>query len=569
MNPRSIDPKPGRGAPGAKSAARAGLHAARAGLEAVRVGFNAAWSELAGQAAEAPVPSQRETHDDQVVSLTTQAEKRAAARQHPSGKLTARERLDALLDPGTFVEVGQFQGGSMRNGFTGAAVITGHGEINGRRVAVYSQDFSVRGGTLGRVEGQKIINIMDLAMQMRIPILGLLDSGGARIQEGVVALTQYGRIFRKSCAASGSVPQLSLILGPCAGGAVYSPALTDFVIMTREHSHMFVTGPDVVRAVTGEEVSFEELGGAEVHNVHSGVAHYLADDEEDALEYARSLLTYLPSSFEKPAPSYDYLPAANEDTLAEELGNLVPESTRTPYDVIAVIENLVDHGEFVEVQAGFAKNIVIGFACVAGQSVGIVANQPLHDAGTLDVDASEKAARFVRLCDAFNLPIITLVDVPGYRPGTEQEQAGIIRRGAKMIFAYGNATTPMITVVLRKAYGGAYIVMGSKSIGADINFAWPGAEIAVMGADGAVSIMNRRELAAAEKAGEDVEQVRTALVRQYTEQAVNPDLSVAEGEFDAIITPLQTRAALVRALELLKTKHRPVSGSKRHGNGPL
>lgn len=576
MNPKlspssrpSTPPRGPRSPIDAKGAARAGLNAARAGLEAVRVGFSAALSELAGQQSDGEVPSERDTHAEQVSALTRQAEDRAASRQHPGGKLTARERLDALLDPGTFVEVGQFRGGSMKNGFTGAAVITGHGEINGRRVAVYSQDFSVRGGTLGRVEGQKILNIMDLAMQMRIPILGLLDSGGARIQEGVVALTQYGRIFRKSCAASGSVPQVSLILGPCAGGAVYSPALTDFVIMTREHSHMFVTGPEVVRAVTGEDVSFEELGGAEVHNFQSGVAHYLADDEEDALEYARSLLTYLPSAFEEPAPSYEYTPTDDEADLAAELDALVPVSTRTPYDMIDVIENLVDHGEFVEVQAGFAKNIVIGFACICGQSVGIVANQPLHDAGTLDVDASEKAARFVRLCDAFNLPIITLVDVPGYRPGTEQEQAGIIRRGAKMIFAYANATTPLITVVLRKAYGGAYIVMGSKSIGADVNLAWPGAEVAVMGADGAVTIMNRRELAAAKEAGEDVDRLRATLVEKYAKESVNPDLSVAEGEFDAIITPAQTRSALEDALELLRTKHRPVSGSKRHGNGPL
>ncbi len=576
MNPRNPSPhrgaktQHGRQAVDPKTAVRAGLNAARAGLDAAKAGFNAALAELGGGGKEhAGLPSARDTHADQVAELTARAEERAAARQHKNDKYTARERLDMLLDEGTFVEIGQFVGGSMKNGFTGAAVITGHGEINGRRVAVYSQDFSVRGGTLGRVEGQKIIDIMDLAMEMRIPIIGLLDSGGARIQEGVVALTQYGRIFRKSCKASGSVPQISLILGPCAGGAVYSPALTDFVIMAREHSHMFVTGPDVVQAVTGEKVSFEELGGAEVHNAQSGVAHYLADDEEDALEYARSLLTYLPTSFEQPAPTYAYEVSEDEGALAEELGDLVPESTRQPYDVVKVVENLVDHGEFVEVQASFAKNIVIGFACISGRSVGIVANQPLHDAGTLDVDASEKAARFVRLCDAFNLPIVTLVDVPGYRPGTEQEQAGIIRRGAKMIFAYGNATTPMITIVLRKAYGGAYIVMGSKSIGADMNFAWPGAEVAVMGADGAVSIMNRRELAAAKEAGEDVDAVRAALVQKYTEESVSPDLSVAEGEFDGIITPAQTRDAIIGSLELLSTKHRPVSGSKRHSNGPL
>ncbi len=568
MNPK---PSPRTTATEARNAARVGLSRARAGIEAAKAGFNAALAELTGtpQGAQDSTPSVRDSHTTEVTRLTELGEKRAAARQHKNDKMTARERITMLLDPDTFVEIGQFMGGSMKNGFTGAAVITGHGEINGRRVAVYAQDFSVRGGTLGRVEGQKIINLMDIAMQMRIPIIGMLDSGGARIQEGVVALTQYGRIFRKSCKASGSVPQISLILGPCAGGAVYSPALTDFVIMTREQSHMFVTGPEVVRAVTGEQVSFEELGGGEVHNNQSGVAHYLADDEEDALEYARSLLTYLPSSFEEPAPSYDYVPDLDEAALAEELGELVPESTRTPYDVKAVVANLVDHGEFVEVQAGYARNIVIGFACISGRSVGIVANQPLHDAGTLDVDASEKAARFVRLCDAFNLPIITLVDVPGYRPGTEQEQAGIIRRGAKMIFAYANATTPMITIVLRKAYGGAYIVMGSKSIGADMNFAWPGAEVAVMGADGAVSIMNRRELTAARDAGEDVDRVRAALVQKYTDESVNPDLSVAEGEFDAIITPVQAREAIIGSLELLSTKFRPVSGSKRHGNGPL
>lgn len=511
----------------------------------------------------------REDHRQHVAELTAAAEARAAARQHPNGKLTARERLEVLLDPGTFVEVGQFAGGSMNKGFTGAAVITGHGLIGGRRVAVYAQDFSIRGGTLGRAEGQKILHLMDLAMEMRIPLLAMLDSGGARIQEGVVALGQYGRIFRKSCEASGYIPQISLILGPCAGGAVYSPALTDFIIMTRDNSHMFVTGPEVVRAVTGETVSFEELGGAEVHNFQSGVAHYLADTEEDALEYARSLLSYLPSNCEQPAPTYAYEPLAQELENAAALDELAPISTRQPYDMVAVIQNLVDHGEFVEVHEGFAKNIVVGLACLSGRSVGIVANQPLFDAGTLDVDASEKAARFVRFCDAFNLPVVTLVDVPGYRPGTEQEQAGIIRRGAKMIDAYANATTPMVTVVLRKAYGGAYIVMGSKSIGADMNFAWPHAEIAVMGADGAVSITNRRELAAAKEQGLDVDEVRAQLVQQYTDESVNPDLSIAEGEFDAIITPSQTREALVGALDLLSTKRRPYAGPKRHGNGPL
>lgn len=499
-------------------------------------------------------------------SLTEEAEARAAARQHPAGKLTARERLDTLLDPSSFVEIGQFAGSTDT---AGAAVITGHGTINGRRVAVYAQDFSNRGGTLGRAEGDKILALMDLAMDMKVPIIALLDSGGARIQEGVVALTQYGRIFHKTCAASGVVPQISLILGPCAGGAVYSPALTDFIIMTRESSHMFVTGPEVVKAVTGESVSFEELGGAELHNFQSGVAHYLADSETDALEYTRALLTYLPSNCEEKPPKYAYEPTAQELTDAQELDALVPISSRQPYDMVEVIRNLVDYNEFVEVQEMFAQNIVVGFACIGGDPVGIVANQPLFDAGTLDVDASEKASRFVRFCDAFGIPLVTLVDVPGYRPGTEQEQAGIIRRGAKMIFAYANATVPMVTVVLRKAYGGAYIVMGSKSLGADINFAWPGAEIAVMGADGAVSIVYRRELAQAAKDGKDVDTMRQELVDQYQEQSVNPDLSVAEGELDAIITPSQTRQRLLDSLDLLATKTNTFEGSRRHDNGPL
>ncbi len=508
----------------------------------------------------------REEYRELRDQLTEQAESRAGTRQHPAGKLTARERLEVLLDPNSFVEIGQFAGSSPS---AGAAVITGHGTVGGRRVAVYAQDFSNRGGTLGRAEGDKILTLMDIAMKMKIPIIALLDSGGARIQEGVVALTQYGRIFRKTCAASGVVPQISLILGPCAGGAVYSPALTDFIIMTRESSHMFVTGPEVVKAVTGESVSFEELGGAELHNFQSGVAHYLADSETDALEYTRALLSYLPSNCDEGTPKYSYESTAQELANASALDSLVPMSCRQPYDVVEVIRNLVDHGEFVEVQELFARNIVVGFACFDGNPVGIVANQPLFDAGTLDVDASEKASRFVRFCDAFDIPLVTLVDVPGYRPGTEQEQAGIIRRGAKMIFAFANATVPMVTVVLRKAYGGAYIVMGSKSLGADINYAWPSAEVAVMGADGAVSIMYRRELAAAAKAGEDVEALRTRLVQKYTDESINPDLSVAEGEFDAIITPSQTRQHLIESLALLTTKTNTYAGAKRHDNGPL
>ncbi|MGO3795555.1 MAG: acyl-CoA carboxylase subunit beta [Pauljensenia sp.] len=511
----------------------------------------------------------REDYSALCARVSAQTEAHAATRQHPKGKLTAKERMEAFFDDGIWTEVGQFVGGDIRRGDTGAAVHTGFGKVQGRMVAVYAQDFSNRGGTLGRVEGDKIIALYDTAIRLRIPVVGMLDSGGARIQEGVVALSQYGRIFRKSCQASGLVPQISLILGPCAGGAVYSPALTDFIIMTREHSHMFVTGPDVVRATTGEEVSFEDLGGAAMHNFHSGVAHYLAETEQEAIDYVRSLLDYLPSSCETSAPRYDYEANAQDLAASQSVGELVPTSARRPYDVVEVIQHLVDHGEFVEIQQLFAPRIVIGFACLEGRSVGVVANQPMVDAGTLDVDASEKAARFVRFCDAFGLPIVTLVDVPGYRPGTQQEQAGIIRRGAKLISAYANATVPMVTVILRKAYGGAFIVMGSKSIGADLAFAWPDAEIAVMGAEGAVSIMHRRDLARTAESGGDVEAERARLVEEYRASSVNPDLSVRTGELDGIITPSHTRQVLVDSLELLGTKDQTYPHLKRHDNGPL
>ncbi len=500
------------------------------------------------------------------------AENRAAERQHGKGKMTARERMAAFFDDGQWRETGQFRGGDIRQGTPGAAVITGYGRVEGRMVAAYAQDFSIHGGTLGRVEGDKIAGLIDEAIQMRIPIVGMQDSGGARIQEGVVALSQYGRIFRASCRASGLIPQISLILGPCAGGAVYSPALTDFIIMTRENSHMFVTGPDVVKATTGETVSFEELGGASIHTLHSGVAHHMADTETDAIDYVRSLLAYLPSSCDSPAPQYDYEPDEADLSAALRVGDLVPTSARLPYDVVEVIEHLVDHGEFVQIQALFAPRIVIGFACLDGRSVGIVANQPLVDAGTLDVDASEKAARFVRFCDAFGLPIVTLVDVPGYRPGAQQEQAGIIRRGAKMITAYANATVPMVTVILRKAYGGAYIVMGSKSIGADMAFAWPDAEIAVMGAEGAVSILHRRELDAMRKAGKsakDVAAENARLVEAYRRENINPALSVSTGDLDAIIAPADTRRVLIDALTVLSTKDRRIDHVKYHDNGPM
>lgn len=501
--------------------------------------------------------------------LSEVAEEKALAFQHAKGKQTARERLAALLDPDSFVEIGEFAGGDVTKGFLGAAVITGFGEIAGRQVAVYAQDFSIRGGTLGAAEGAKILALMDKAMALKIPLISMLDSGGARIQEGVIALSQYGRIFKKTCQASGMIPQISIILGPCAGGAVYSPALTDFIIMTKENSHMFVTGPDVVRAVTGENVSLADLGGGQLHNFQSGVAHYLAEDEEDALDYVRSLLTYLPSHCDELPPHYDYTPSKDDELAAAEVGSIVPAESRQPYDIVKVIEHLVDYGEFVEIQENFAASIVIGFACINGSAVGIVADQPNHNAGTLDVDASEKAARFVRCCNAFGIPIVTLVDVPGYRPGTEQEQAGIIRRGAKLIFAYANASVPMVTVILRKAYGGAYIVMGSKSIGADFTYAWPDAEIAVMGAEGAVNILKRREIKAAGPDKKDMAEAAAKLAAEYQAESINPNLSIQTGDLDGIIDPSTTRQAITESLEVLRSKDRSHPGPKRHSNGPL
>ena len=502
-------------------------------------------------------------------SLAEKAETRAQERQHAKEKNTARERIAMFVDEGSFMEMGQFVGGNMAAGFLGAAVVTGIGQVDGRPVAVYAQDFSIAGGTLGEAEGDKIISLMDKALELRSPIVAMLDSGGARIQEGVVALSQYGRIFRKTVEASGVIPQISVIVGPCAGGAVYCPALTDFIVMTREHAHMFVTGPDVVRATTGEEVSFADLGGAAVHNFQSGVAHYQAEDEADALDYTRALLTYLPSNCDAPARRWDYEEGPEDLINAQSIAALVPESSKQPYDMVEVIRHLVDYGEFVQVQELFAPSIVVGFACFNGESVGIVANQPLHEAGTLDVDASEKSGRFVQFCDAFNVPVVTLVDVPGYRPGTEQEQAGIIRRGAKLIWSYANASVPLVTVVLRKAYGGAYIVMGSKALGGDMNFAWPGAEIAVLGADGAVAITGRRELAKAKAEGRDVAAVHKELSDAYTRENVNPYLSVARGELDAIITPEDTRSTIVSALRVLRTKDRTHPGTRRHGNMPM
>ena len=501
--------------------------------------------------------------------LARDAESNARTRQHAKGKMTARERLGLLLDTGSFEEIGRFRGGDINGGKAGSAVITGFGDVYGRKIAVYAQDFSVRGGTLGRAEGEKICHLMDMALDLKVPIVAIVDSGGARIQEGVAALTQYGHIFRKTCDASGFVPQISLILGPCAGGAVYCPALTDLIVMTKENSDMFVTGPDVVKAATGETISMNDLGGGLVHSTKSGVAHYLGEDEADAIDYARTVLAYLPSNSDAQPPMYAYAATRADRETAKRLTDIVPDNDRQPYDVLDVIRCIVDYGEFVQVHELFATSAVVGFACIDGRPIGVVANQPNVRARILDVDASEKVARFVRLCDSFNLPVITLVDTPGYKPGADQEHAGIIRRGAKVIYAYANAQVPMVTVVLRKAFGGAYIVMGSKAIGADMNFAWPSSQIAVLGATGAVNIIHRKDFVKAKEAGEDVDALRAKLAAEYERATVNANLSLEMGEIDAMIDPEQTRQAIAESLRLLADKKRVRRTTKHHGNQPL
>ncbi len=504
----------------------------------------------------------------------TAAGETAIAKQHAKGKNTARERIDMLLDPGSFVEIDEFVRhrstafGMDKNRPYGDAVVTGVGTILGRQVALFSQDFTIFGGSLGESAGNKIIKIMDLAIATGVPIIGILDSGGARIQEGVIALGKYGEIFKRNTMASGVIPQISLIMGPAAGGAVYSPALTDFVIMVDKTSNMFVTGPDVIKAVTGEDVGMEELGGARAHNERSGVAHYLADDEADAIDFARSLLSYLPDN--NLAETVQYAPEGElEVTDADrKLDVIIPDSPNQPYDMKQIIESIVDSGEFLEVQPLFAPNILIGFARVDGRSVGIVANQPQQMAGTLNIEAGEKAARFVRFCDAFSIPILTLVDVPGYLPGTDQEWAGVIRRGAKLLYAYAEATVPLVTVITRKAYGGAYIVMGSKQLGADINLAWPTAEIAVMGGQGAVNILFRDQIKKAEESGMDVAAVRAKLAAEYTYNVASPFLAAERGELDGIIEPSATRISVIKALRALRTKRSNLP-PKKHGNIPL
>ncbi|MBI4944054.1 MAG: acyl-CoA carboxylase subunit beta [Actinobacteria bacterium] len=499
---------------------------------------------------------------------------KAVEKRHAQGKKTARERIDALLDEGSFVELDQLARHRSRNfGLHhnrpyGDGVVTGHGTIDGRQVCVFAQDFTVFGGSLGEVFGEKIVKVMDLAMKIGCPVIGINDSGGARIQEGVVSLGLYGEIFLRNVHASGVVPQISLIMGPCAGGAVYSPAITDFTVMVDQTSHMFITGPDVIKTVTGEEVGFEELGGARTHNSKSGNAHYMGSDEDDALEYVRALLSYLPSNNLSDAPAFDAEADLSPSEDDHALDTIIPDSANQPYDMHTVLEAVLDDGEFLEVQPLFAPNILIGFGRVEGRSVGVVANQPMQFAGTLDIDASEKAARFVRTCDAFNVPVLTFVDVPGFLPGTDQEWNGIIRRGAKLIWAYAEATVPKVTVITRKAYGGAYDVMGSKHLGADVNLAWPTAQIAVMGAQGAVNILYRHELRDVSEAAGDVDAERRRLITEYEDTLANPYIAAERGYIDAVIPPSSTRAEIVKALRMLRTK-RATLPPKKHGNIPL
>jgi len=488
--------------------------------------------------------------------------------QHKKGRLTARERIDLLLDKGSFREVDAFvqhrthDFGLDRQKFMSDLVVTGWGTIEGRLVYVFSQDFTVFGGSLGEVHAEKICKIMDMAMKNGAPVIGLNDSGGARIQEGVVSLAGYADIFLRNTLASGVIPQISAIMGPCAGGAVYSPALTDFIFMTRHTSYMFVTGPDVVKAVTHEEVTQEELGGASVHSEKSGVCHVAADSEADTLYLIRKLLGYLPQNNMEDPP---FLPTGDDPLrMDEELNAIIPDDPNKPYDMKDVIRLIVDNGQFFEIHENYAQNIVIGFSRLGGHSIGIVANQPAVLAGVLDIDASEKAARFVRFCDAFNIPILTLEDVPGFLPGTFQEHHGIIRSGAKLLYAYCEATVPKLTVITRKAYGGAYDVMSSKHIRGDFNVAWPSAEIAVMGPDGAVNIIFRKEL---EKA-KDPLQRKAELVAEYREKFASPYVAAERGYIDDVIEPKETRPRLINALEMLSNK-RDANPAKKHGNIPL
>jgi acetyl-CoA carboxylase carboxyltransferase component len=488
--------------------------------------------------------------------------------QHKRGKLTARERLKLLLDEGTFEETDALvthrsaEFGLDKQKYLGDSVVTGYGKIDGRLVFVYAQDFTVFGGSLSEAAGEKVCKVMDMAMRNGAPVIGINDGGGARIQEGVVSLRGYGEIFTRNVLSSGVVPQISLIMGPTAGGAVYSPAITDFVFMTQGSSYMYITGPDVVRQVTHEDVTHEELGGAQVHYTKSGVAQFMSENDEECLQEVRRLMSFLPSNNAEDPPMAE--PSDPPDRLCEELLTVIPEDSNKPYDVHKVIEPIVDDGDFMEVHAGWAKSIVVGFARMGGRVVGIVANNPGYVAGVLDVDSSRKGARFVRFCDAFNIPIVTLVDVPGYLPGTGQEYAGIIIHGAKLLYAYAEATVPRVTIILRKDFGGAYLVMGSKHLRADVNLAWPGAEIAVTGPDAAANIIFRREI----EASSDPDTRRKELIDDYKERFANPYIAASRGFVDDVIDPRQTRVKIIRALEMLENKT-DSNPPRKHGNIPL
>jgi len=484
--------------------------------------------------------------------------------QHRKGKLTARERIDLLVDPGSFIEIDRFaisQFPAEHSKVLGDGVVTGHGTIDGRPIFLFAHDFTFAGGSLGETFANKVCKIMDEALKVGAPVIGLNDSGGARIQEGVVSLGGYAEIFYRNVLASGVIPQISAIMGPCAGGAVYSPALTDFVVMVDKTSYMFVTGPDVVKSVLNEDVSFEDLGGASVHAQTSGVAHFFAEDEQSAIQTIKAVLSYIPQNNleDPPVLRSDDSP----DRKDPELPSIVPSDPDKAYDMKDVINRIVDVGSFLEVQGRWAQNIVVGFARLNGHSVGIVANQPKHYAGALDINSSIKAARFIRFCDSFNIPVITFVDVPGFLPGIDQEHNGIIRNGSKLLYAYCEATVPKLTVIIRKAYGGAYDVLGSKHIRADFNFAWPTAEIAVMGPDGAIRIIYRKEL---EQSGNH-DRIRQ-LVEQYREKFANPYVAAGKGYLDDVIEPQETRPVLIRALEVAYNK-RELTPSKKHGNMPL
>src|SRR3989344_708618 len=502
---------------------------------------------------------------DQLSYLKTQAELGGGQPridvQHEAGKLTARERLDLLLDDGSFEEIDKLV--THKNGETSLAesVVVGFGKIDGRLVYIYAQDFTVSGGSLSEASGKKIIKVMDLAVKNGSPIIGINDGGSARVQEGVDSLATYGEIFKRNVNASGVVPQISVVMGPCAGGAVYSPILTDFIFMT-DKAYMYITGPDVVQTVTGEQVTHESLGGAAIHSVRSGVCHFEIKGEKECLEEVRKLLSFFPSNNMETVQVFET--TDQPDRSVEDLVNLIPNDTRKAYDMKEILYRVVDDGDFMEVEEQFAQNIIIGFARMSGITIGIVANQPAYLAGVLDIDSSDKAARFIRTCDAFNIPVITFVDTPGYSPGTAQEYGGIIRHGAKIVYAYSEATVPKITIIIRKAYGGAYVAMASKHLGADVNLAWPTAEIAVMGPDAAVKIINKRQL---QKASDpELEQQR--LENEYREQFANPYIAASKGYVDDVIDPRETRFKIIRALEMLASKSE-TKLPKKHGNIPL